>query len=791
VTPVHGHGSRPLSTLARRLASTLGALAVLAVLALCAAAVPAAAQVVKAEGVEVGLQPRSVSLTYGSFGYGPLEEPFTNRAAFKFANPKGEPILAATRVYAIYWDPTDNYHGDWQGLIDGFLAHMGGASGSDAVFSVDAQYTDKENQHATYDSTFMGAYTDTDVYPPQKCTDPAPLEGETSPGDQPAAITCLTNAQIQEELKLFIADHNTLQKGMGTIYYLLTPPGVTVCLDAGGATGHCSDYYRPPLKPSELPVEKEEKEEEEHVSYEKSFCSYHSDISPTSPAGDANTILYAVIPWIAGAFGDGHLPREDQTTAFDCQDGGFNPASKPDIEEREKKQEKTKKQEEEEAKKEKTHKEEEAQETQDFLEGPHQEEPNQPTGNGPDGNPDTGLADLIIGQIANEQQNIVTDPLLKSWQGQEKVKLLDGEEVGYEDTDECRDFFYPALGGSVGANELTAAGSLYDQELEQGHYYLNDAFNLAGLELPYPAIPCMGGIDLIPQFTAPNPVNAGETVGFDGMESDITLNWGIEYSATGEPKTTYAVYKWNFGDGSPEVSGYAPGAPPGEPPSTICEEPWRAPCAASTFHSYKYGGTYNVTLTVTDTGGNTATVTHPVTVLGPAPPSEGGSGSGSAGGGSTVTPQSTAPASSTPQGSSPSTTGQSVVLPGPVATAAAVAASPKQVARGGLVIHYTVNEQVAGRFEVLLAAATAHKLGIGGRVATGLPAGSAKALVIGQALLVTTKGGHSSVRIKFDKRTARHLRHAHTVKLTLRMIVRNASKNPAFTTVTSTVVLHG
>ena len=179
-------------------------------------------------------------------------------------------------------------------------------------------------------------------------------------------------------------------------------------------------------------------------------------------------------------------------------------------------------------------------------------------------------------------------------------------------------------------------------------------------------------------------------------------------------------------------------------------------------------------------------------MLGPAPPSEGGSGGGAPGGGSTVTPQSTATGElDTPGSASTSATGQSVVLPGPVATAAAVASSPKQVARGGLVVHYTVNEQVAGRFEVLLAAATAHKLGIGGRVATGLPAGSAKALVIGQALLVTTKGGHSSVRIKFDKRTAKHLRHAHKVTLTLRMIVRNASKNPAFTTVTSTVVLHG
>ena len=101
--------------------------------------------------------------------------------------------------------------------------------------------------------------------------------------------------------------------------------------------------------------------------------------------------------------------------------------------------------------------------------------------------------------------------------------------------------------------------------------------------------------------------------------------------------------------------------------------------------------------------------------------------------------------------------------------------SLKQVARKGLVVHYSVNEQVAGRFEVLLDAVTAHRLGISGPVATGLAPGSPKSLVIGHALLVTTKGGRSSVRIKFSKSTAKHLRRAHKVKLTLRLVVRNAS----------------
>ena len=53
--------------------------------------------------------------------------------------------------------------------------------------------------------------------------------------------TCITNAQIEEELKLFIAEHK-LQKGMGTIFYLLTPPGVTVCLDASGPRATAPTY---------------------------------------------------------------------------------------------------------------------------------------------------------------------------------------------------------------------------------------------------------------------------------------------------------------------------------------------------------------------------------------------------------------------------------------------------------------------------------------------------------------------------------------------------------------------
>jgi hypothetical protein len=723
------------------------AAALAAVLAL--AAVPAGAIVTTVGATNVGLQPRN-ALSLGQVG----EEPE------KFANPSGNPIVSVNKTYAIYWDPTDHYHGDWQHVIDTFFQSMGAESGSFAsVFAVDTQYTDAANQHALYKSTFQGTYTDTNGYPASGCEDPHPLEAKDLIGSIVAGKhtpVCFTDKQIQEELEQFIAQH-TLQHGMGTIFYLLTPPGVTVCLASGGINGHCSDY-------TGTPAEK---------SYENSFCSYHSDISPTNPiTGDTNTILYAVIPWTAGGLGDGHLTPNDQVIpAYDCQDGGFDPSSKP-IEEREKKKE-TKKNETKEKEEPPTQQEKEKQELKEALEGPHQQEPNQQPCPTPDGYCDTGLADLIVNQIAVEQQNIVTNPLLDAWHDPNKN----------EATDECRNFFASTIGGSVTANEETGAGTLSNQSLAGNSYYLNDAFNLAALKLPYPSIRCLPGIRLEPQFTAPNPVNANEVVGFDGMESDITLDAGVGFSSGGAPQPAYATYTWDFGDGSAPVSGYAPGAPSANSPAVSpCVAPWVAPCAASTYHSYQYGETYNVTLTVTDTGGNTASVTEPITVVGPPRPSSTTPTGGPSGPGS--------PAAATPQAPAVVTPALTPT-PAPVVADFAVSKSLKKVLSGGLAIRYTANEQVAGSIQVLLDAATAKRLGIHGATATGLPTGTPRSIVVGTALLVTTKAGQGTIKIKFSPRTAARLKHTHKLTLTLRLFARNASRqSPQTTTVLSTVVLN-
>ena len=516
------------------------------------AATRAGAVVVTVGGTKVGLQQSNQEfLLDGTLKENALNEFEEEPEATTFANSTGNPVVHGSNVYAVYWDPTAHYHGDWQGLINGFLHNVASESNAfSSVFAVNEQYTDKTNVPAYSRMSFRGAYTDTTAYPLHDCEDPHPLlvykPHETGP------LVCLTDAQMQEQLQAFITEQG-LPRGMNTIYYMLTPPGVTVCLDAGGESGHCSDFAQT--------EEEEKKDLFSGESYEHSFCSYHSAVNPGGlSTGDANTVLYAVVPWTAGGFRDGQLAGRDQTKNYYCQDGGFDPVSNPielhsleltvvEEEEKEKLEEEEK----------------EAGIEKEASEPPkHRElqEPNAFKCPTTDGFCDVGLADLIINQVAVEQQNIVTNPLLNAWQ----------DTTGKESTDECRNFFAPAE-GSYEPNPETGVGSLFNQRVGERHYYLNNGFNLAAIKLNYPGVFCLHDIALDPKFTAPENVTSGEVVGFDGMESNITLGAASKFAGeTASPN--YATFTWNFGDGTPSVTGYAPGA-------KVCPAPWLSPCAAS------------------------------------------------------------------------------------------------------------------------------------------------------------------------------------------------------------------
>ena len=72
-------------------------------------------------------------------------------------------------------------------------------------------------------------------------------------------------------------------------------------------------------------------------------------------------------------------------------------------------------------------------------------------------------------------------------------------------------------------------------------------------------------------------------------------------------------------------------------------------------------------------------------------------------------------------------------------------------------------------------------------LATGLPAGTPAQVVIGKAILITTRGGRGALKIQFGKLTGKRLRRLGRVSLMLRLNVRNSSGGT--TTVLSTFTL--
>lgn len=87
--------------------------------------------------------------------------------------------------------------------------------------------------------------------------------------------------------------------------------------------------------------------------------------------------------------------------------------------------------------------------------------------------------------------------------------------------------------------------------------------------------------------------NQPPTAAFTSSTNQLTVSFNG--SGSTDPDGTIASYSWNFGDETPAGSGVSPQ------------------------HTYASGGTYNVTLTVTDNSGATSSVSHPVSAVAPPP----------------------------------------------------------------------------------------------------------------------------------------------------------------------------
>jgi hypothetical protein len=175
--------------------------------------------------------------------------------------------MRTNKVYAIYWVPSGySVSARYESLINQYFGDVAADSGRlTNVYSVADQYYD--NAAAIhYDSSFGGSYVDTHPFPVSGC-------------DVGQGVTCLTDGQIQSELRSVLATQGW-QGGTTTLFFVLTPNGVASCFD--GLTNQCTT---------------------------NTYCAYHSGFN------DANgvPVLYANEPYDATISGcsSGSSPNGD------------------------------------------------------------------------------------------------------------------------------------------------------------------------------------------------------------------------------------------------------------------------------------------------------------------------------------------------------------------------------------------------------------------------------------------------------------------------------------------------
>ncbi len=653
--------------------------------------------------------------------------------------PHTGPVLGATHVYLIYWDPLSpppgwpvQYPQSTKLLTSRYLFDLAADSNTiDNSLALDTFYQGPGNAHAGntpgttpgYELQYEGSYTDQITpYPTQNiagdCTDPNHGADQTD--------YCLTDPQIQTMLQQYVSEY-ALPTGPNDVYLVLTPPDVTTCLDSSSTM--CSDVPNRSTTTNNPP------------DVNNGYCAYHGVI-----ANGGNEILYGQIPWPFPNIPAADLPQAlPDATAIadvkDCQPDGGSAVSLPNG----------------------------LAVQQPLLSNEAAIE--------------VDFGDVLINEISHELNAIITDPTLTTW----------FDSAGLEGPDKCEASGAPP-GADPGAWFIFAGlqpgplnlpygvgqdGSVlntFNTAFSDGNdYYLQSMFDPALKNTPAGSDGmCMPYAQELARFPIPAKVDPNQLVGFDPSTSISTL--GIQQ------------YSWNFGDGSATATYVCPTGAAGQP---------SLECNPSVFHAFTTPGTYSVTLSITDFGGNVATASQSLTVLGAAPAGGGGGGSGGGSGGSggsgsgggagAITTSTTTTATAT-TAAKPPTPPAAPASVAPKVVQAVVGSSLSKALKSGIVVHYSVTEQVAGHFQVLLDARTARRLGIKSPVLKGKYNGLTNPIQIGTALLESTKAGNSGIAITFSKSVATKLRHAKTLSLTVRLVAHNIAGQQVV--VTTTVKLH-
>lgn len=638
---------------------------------------------------------------------------------------RGGQVMHKNETFALTWDQSRAYWSQTRGYVEQFLRAVADSSGSlGSPFAVTTQYNDGSGR-ALNASVFGGGCIDYGVTGSSSCNfgNPTgaghdfPASGCPVTGDSfvtPSLVimnaTCLTDAQLQSEVSTMVSQTGILGRtkpGYTPLVTLLLPPKVKTCLDASGT--FCSvngDLTPPPPAVSsantaagQIPAGTYHVVVTYDLSGSESAASSSQTVTTTDSNSQNSQITISAPPVAPGETGWNAYVSGSNGLNYSLQNGSPT-ANTADL-------------------------------TLTTLSTGGQTPPDdmaycsyhsqvsvggvavsyvvQPWSAGtacdePDApkipdNPTplemaVGVGQRLVSPLSQAELAAIVNPGLNGWAGR------DGTEI--EDNEGC-----VPLGNQL--DKVSLGGS---------PYFLQRESNNAGmLEFdPVTYFGCAPQVDLAPAFVAPSAINEGDVVQFDGSATDSTLI---------VPNQGYA---WNFGDGTTATG-----------PSIV--------------HTFGKAGKYNVTLTVTDRGGNVNSLTQTVEVLGP---------DGEPAGAAPTTP--TTPAPTTGGGSGGSTSGPALnvhlqMLP----------QSLKSVLRKGIAVRVTSNRAANGIATVWITRAAAKKAHI--------KTGKARVIRIGIGTVSSIKDGRVTLRLHLSRATAKKLRHLRHVSLTVRLSLVSAGNH--------------
>lgn len=646
---------------------------------------------------------------------------------------QGGPVMHKNETFALTWDNTRANWAVTRGYVEQFLRDVADASGSlSSPFAVTTQYNDAGGK-AQNASVFGGGCIDFGVTGGSSCeygtqsqaghdypaSSPCTATGDSfvAPGAVIANDVCLTDTQLRDEVSTMVNQTGTLgrtQPGYTPLVALLLPADVETCLDGANTLCSANGNLTPPppdvttsATGGTIPSGTYRVEVTYVMSGGESVPSGSQTItttggtstisiaSPPSPPANVVTGLGTVQGWYAyvtqangSVFNRQHpqgVPGSNTIgtgiSLTNPMDGsGPNPPAITAFCS--------------------YHSQVNVGGTnvayvvQPWTAGTACDEPDAPTI--PQGaDPQTLSVDIgarLVSPLSQSEIAAIVNPGLNGWTSNAWGSHTAGWEI--DDNGGCVPY-------TNGLDKVTIGSS------SQNPYVLQREFNNAGaLEFdPFTYFGCAPVVNLNPSFVVPSSVDEGDVVQLDGSTTASTLI---------VPNRGYA---WDFGDGSGATG-----------PSVV--------------HSYAKGGNYNVKLTVTDRGGNVATVTQEIQVLGDD--------------GQTVLPPPTT-ASPTGPGSGSGSAGGSALN----ARLLLMPQSLKRVLRSGISVRVTSNKAANGIASVAITRAEAKRAHI--------KIGKGPTVRIGLGTVASIKNGTVTLHLHLSRTVAKKLSHLKHLTLTVRL----------------------